>query len=111
MSSAAVSDDVVYVGGGGLVSAFNATTGGQIWNFSTGNQIVSSPAVYDGAVYIASQDGYFYAIGEPLSGVVLVAVVAVAVIVIVGVLVMVFRKRLKTKPVSPRSVDWDSEET
>ncbi len=60
--STAVSGDVAYIG----TTAVNATSGKEIWNFHTGNQIAASPAISNGVLYIASQDGYFYAIGEPI---------------------------------------------
>lgn len=34
------------------------------WSFKTGGPIVSSPAIADGVVYIASWDGYLYAIDQ-----------------------------------------------
>jgi len=64
LSSAAVTDGVVYAAGDAYVYALNTTTGFQVWNFTTQNQINSSPTVSEGVVYIGSQDGNFYAIGE-----------------------------------------------
>ncbi|MCP4724197.1 MAG: PQQ-binding-like beta-propeller repeat protein [bacterium] len=32
------------------------------WTFKTGNRIISSPAIYDGDVFIGSDDGYMYAV-------------------------------------------------
>jgi len=61
-SSAAVVDGVVYIAN----LALNASTGAKIWSFPVGNEINASPAVSNGVVYIAAQDGNFYAIGEPL---------------------------------------------
>ncbi len=69
LSSAAVTEGVVYVGCGSTVYGLNAETGSKIWEFPTGNQTNSSPAVVNGVVYIASEDGNFYAIGEPSSAV------------------------------------------
>ncbi|MDR0460998.1 MAG: PQQ-binding-like beta-propeller repeat protein [Nitrososphaerota archaeon] len=67
LSSATVADGVVYVGSYWDVYAFNATSGLQLWNFSTTNRIRTSPCIYDGVLYIGSIDGTFYAIGTPLS--------------------------------------------
>ncbi|MBN1245619.1 PQQ-binding-like beta-propeller repeat protein [Candidatus Bathyarchaeota archaeon] len=61
--SAAIVGDVVYIG----TSALNASTGEEIWHFPTGDKVSASPAVSNGVLYVASRDGYFYAIGEPLA--------------------------------------------
>jgi len=54
---------MVYVGSidGGLY-ALDAKSGHELWSFKMGNAMVSSPLVADGAVYVASHDGYIYAI-------------------------------------------------
>jgi outer membrane protein assembly factor BamB len=63
VSSAAVLEDTVVVGGGdGLVHAFNATTGRPKWTFHTNGRVRSSPAITDGAVFVGSYDGSLYAI-------------------------------------------------
>lgn len=102
LSSAAVSDDVVYVAGYAYVYALNTTTGSQIWNLTTQNQINSSPAIFNGVVYIGSQDGNFYAIGEPsqaglpISAQTLLIIVSVFVIfVVVVIAVLKYRKNRK----------------
>ncbi len=41
-----------------------AVLGGVKWTFKTGAPVVASPAVADGVVYIASLDGYLYALEE-----------------------------------------------
>ena len=66
-SSAAVVDNVVYVGilwngHNGYVDALNATDGSVIWRFATNSGIESSPAVVDGVVYVGSYNGYVYAL-------------------------------------------------
>lgn len=33
------------------------------WNFTTGGAVISSPSVYDGIVYVGSQDKHIYALG------------------------------------------------
>jgi outer membrane protein assembly factor BamB len=71
---------VVYVGGyfqtlstnNGYVYALNANNGTQLWNYTTGSNVVdSSPAAVNGVVYIGSEvssvnanDGHVYAIGN-----------------------------------------------
>jgi hypothetical protein len=47
----------------------NASTGGELWNFSTSDKVTSSPALAEGKVYVGSHDGYLYCIainGTPL---------------------------------------------
>jgi outer membrane protein assembly factor BamB len=44
------------------VYALNAATGSLLWKFTTGAQVVSSPAVVEGVVYIGSFDSNVYAL-------------------------------------------------
>jgi outer membrane protein assembly factor BamB len=61
-SSPAVANGVVYVGNtNGGVYALNATTGGPLWNYTTGGAVQSSPAVANGVVYVGSNDNNTYA--------------------------------------------------
>jgi PGF-CTERM protein len=54
----------VYVGSSdNNVYALNATTGKVTWSFTTGDYVLSSPAVVNGTVYAGSDDGNVYAIG------------------------------------------------
>ena len=46
----------------GKVYALNATTGAQIWNYTTGDVVDSSPAVAGGVVFVGSDDGNVYAL-------------------------------------------------
>jgi outer membrane protein assembly factor BamB len=63
LSSAAVLNDTVVVGGGdGLVYAFNAKSGSPRWKFRTEGRVRSSPAISKGVVYVGSYDGSLYAI-------------------------------------------------
>lgn len=76
VSSPTVVGDRVYVGVGGSapmslpfyvspsygVYALNAKNGAQIWNFSTGYSVETSPVVTNGMVYFVSYDGNFYAL-------------------------------------------------
>jgi outer membrane protein assembly factor BamB len=100
LSSAAVSGDVVYVGIANNVTALNATTGSRIWVFLTQNQINSSPAVADGVVYISSENGNFYALGETSPPafltslqIIVIVIVVVAIVVVATGLLFYFKKR------------------
>ena len=53
----------MYLGSGeGNVSAFNATGGAILWNYTIGDGTLSTPTVADGAVYIGSTDDNIYAL-------------------------------------------------
>ncbi len=60
--SPAVVNGVLYIGSAFKVVALNAGTGAQVWSFSTGASVNSSPAVANGIVYASSEDGYVYAL-------------------------------------------------
>jgi hypothetical protein len=92
-----VANGVVYINS----AALNASNGDTIWGFSTGNEINASPVVSNGVVYIASQDGYFYAIGEPIVVPSVIStqsilIVLAAVLVITAVSLLLYRKHRKT---------------
>jgi outer membrane protein assembly factor BamB len=38
------------------VHALNATTGAQLWQYTTGGEVLSSPAVANGTVYVGGDD-------------------------------------------------------
>jgi outer membrane protein assembly factor BamB len=60
VASPAVSDGLVYVGGG--ESVYSITTGGEReWQSVTDDSVVASPAVAGGTVYVGSTDGNLYA--------------------------------------------------
>ena len=44
------------------VYAFRVSDGQQVWNYTTGDYVNSSPAVANNVVYIGSDDGYVYAL-------------------------------------------------
>lgn len=58
----AVVDSVVYFGSSatGKVHALELATGAERWSFFTGGSVRFAPAVADGRVYVASDDGYLY---------------------------------------------------
>jgi outer membrane protein assembly factor BamB len=63
MSSPAVANGVVYMGGGNArVNAFDAMTGSPMWSVLTGGPVVSSPTVVNGVVYVGSDDMKVYAL-------------------------------------------------
>ena len=61
--SPTVVNGVVYVGSDDHnVYSLNATTGAQLWNYTTGSYVDSSPAVVNGTVYVGSDDNNVYAL-------------------------------------------------
>ena len=46
----------------GSVVALNANNGNRIWNFTTGDGLLSSPTIVNGVVYISSYDANLYAL-------------------------------------------------
>jgi len=69
VSSVAYADDIrgtkVYVGCDAFsVKAFNSSNGEYISAYTTGSQIFSSPALWEGKLYIGSSDGYLYCFSE-----------------------------------------------
>jgi hypothetical protein len=59
-----VANGVVYVGSNdGKVFALNASTGAELWNFTTGGVVFNGPAVANGVVYVGSGDNNLYAFG------------------------------------------------
>jgi len=71
-SSPAVANGVVYVAGQafgpiwvGFVAAVDAATGAVLWSFPFPSNVVASPTVVNGVLYIQAQTGYMYAFGLP----------------------------------------------
>lgn len=59
-----VAGDMVYFASAdGVVHALDATTGETQWTWDAGVVIRSAPAVIDGVVFIATTDGFVYAVG------------------------------------------------
>ena len=44
------------------VYALDASTGDELWSYTTGGPVESSPAVVNGVVYVGSQDHNLYAL-------------------------------------------------
>jgi outer membrane protein assembly factor BamB len=64
-SSPTVADGKVYVGSwDNKTYCLNATTGKQIWNYTTGWFVESSPAVAYGRVYVGSYDSKIYCLND-----------------------------------------------
>jgi outer membrane protein assembly factor BamB len=68
-SSAAVSGNLVFIGSTleqgtseSAVFAFRRSDGAQVWKFTTGDYVMSSPAVVGSTVYVGSNDNWFYAL-------------------------------------------------
>jgi outer membrane protein assembly factor BamB len=53
---------IVYVPGGRNLEALNAQTGGLIWKFTAPALIDSSPAIYNGVVWVGSTNGFIYSV-------------------------------------------------
>ena len=54
---------IVYIGcDDGNVWAVDAVSGDKLWKFKTGSLIWMDPWVYEGVLYVASNDGYLYAL-------------------------------------------------
>lgn len=53
-SSPTIYHGTVYVGDDGNLYALNATTGAEVWNYTTSGE-VGSPAIYNGTVYVGSE--------------------------------------------------------
>jgi hypothetical protein len=82
-SSPAVAGGRVYVGsdnnkvmahglwdvpGDNKLYCLDAATGAHVWSYTTGDSVLSSPAVADGKVYVGSMDGKVYCFGWPSPG-------------------------------------------
>ena len=63
-SSAAVTNELVVVGGGDkLVHAINRMTGQKVWTFATRGKVDSSPVIVGDRVFVGSKDGNLYGLG------------------------------------------------
>jgi outer membrane protein assembly factor BamB len=63
-SSPAVADGKVLVGSTiNKLFCLDDESGSELWNLTTGHYIVASPFVFNGIVYITSEDGTLYALG------------------------------------------------
>jgi len=63
LSSPAVANGMLFIGSEDHnVYSLNASTGTQIWDYTTGILVDSSPAVANGMVYVGSFDGNVYSL-------------------------------------------------
>ncbi len=61
-----IANGVVYIGSlDNSLYAFDANTGGLLWSYTTGNEILSSPSIANGVVYVGSNDFQLYAFHLP----------------------------------------------
>lgn len=62
-STAAIVDDVVYVGASdGYLYAIDAQTGKNTWKYHAAAPIKSSPSIHKGVIYFGDEDGIFHAV-------------------------------------------------
>ena len=69
LSAPAISGDIIYIGSdSGYLSALEASTGREIWNYFIGVPIKSSPIISGNTVYIGAWDGNLYAFTSTKGG-------------------------------------------
>ena len=62
-SPASVHNGVVYAGGhDGWIYAIDAVTGKKIWDYKTGDHVMTTPQYHEGRVFAGSMDGFFRAL-------------------------------------------------
>ncbi|WP_254280235.1 PQQ-binding-like beta-propeller repeat protein [Haloarcula marina] len=61
-SSPTVVDATVYVGDDDEVRAYSVSDGSETWSATVNGQVYGTPAVHDGTVYAATEDGYVYSL-------------------------------------------------
>lgn len=71
-SAPVVAGGIIYIGGfNGALYAVDGTTGAERWNLDIGGgtagAISAVPAVIDGVVFVASDDGYLTAVADPVT--------------------------------------------
>jgi outer membrane protein assembly factor BamB len=60
-----VADGTVYVGDlENRIYGYDTADGSERWQFETGDDVRSSPAVVDGTLYVGSDDGNLYALRD-----------------------------------------------
>jgi outer membrane protein assembly factor BamB len=65
-SSPVIADGVLYIGSyDNKVYALNASTGAELWSYSTNKSVLSAPAVLNGVVYAPSEDLSVYTFDLP----------------------------------------------
>ncbi|MCC6943319.1 MAG: PQQ-binding-like beta-propeller repeat protein [Thermomicrobiales bacterium] len=68
-STALIAGDLVIVAAAdmaqtGFVMALDRGTGDEVWRFPIGNQVLSDMLLYDGIIYLGSDDGFVYALNS-----------------------------------------------
>jgi serine/threonine-protein kinase len=80
-----------------------------VWTYATQGHVSSSPAVYEGVVYVGSWDHKVYALGTlqastPTNGVgswAFAAIIIVVLAVIIAVVLVLFRRKATRKAKTP----------
>ena len=97
MSSPAINDGTVYIGGENAVYALSVTNGTKLWSYSTGNYVGSSPAIVNSVLYIAGGNNT-YALGgsAPASSnnQLFVIPIVVVIVIVVAIAIIIFKKRM-----------------
>ena len=58
-----IADGILYFGDkDGVVFAFDATTGKELWSFKAESEISSEIVIAEGRIFFCTQDGYLYAL-------------------------------------------------
>ncbi len=80
-----------------------------LWNYTTGSDVWSSPAVVNGVVYVGGGNNVYALGGSPTSSssstlssaLFIIIGLVVAVVIVAAVVFLMFQNRLKNKPTSP----------
>ena len=67
-SSAVLNDDdsLVFAAGNNEIFAVHTSNGTKAWGFNAQRQVLASPALADGAIFIGADDEHFYALDQRL---------------------------------------------
>jgi outer membrane protein assembly factor BamB len=88
----------------GNVYCIDASTGANVWTYTTQGHVSSSPAVSGGCVYVGSWDHNVYALGLPQAStpakgleIWTLAIILIIVLAIISAVVLVFFRQKATK--------------